>query len=104
VRKLVVRPDAEADIDAAAEFYASEENVELGLRFYDAVDRAFAALVEQPHLGSAQEWGVGRLLGCRRWPVAKPFDVHQIFYMPSDSGIEVIRVLHGARDLPSLLG
>jgi plasmid stabilization system protein ParE len=26
-----------------------------------------------------------------------------VFYLPSDSGIEVVRVLHGARDLESLL-
>jgi len=103
VRRLVVRPEAEADIDAAAAFYASEENVELGLAFYEAVDQTFEALVGQPHLGSVQQWVASRLRGCRRWAVAKPFDVHQVFYLVSESTIEVVRVLHGARDLPSLL-
>src|SRR5687767_2187323 len=28
---------------------------------------------------------------------------HLIFYLPIDSGIEVIRVMHGALDLPAIL-
>lgn len=35
MRKLVVRPEAEADIDVAAAFYVTEEDVELGFRFCD---------------------------------------------------------------------
>jgi plasmid stabilization system protein ParE len=35
--------------------------------------------------------------------VVRPFDVHQVFYLPSDSRVEVVRVLHGARDVPELL-
>lgn len=102
--ELVVRPEAEADIDAAAGFYASEGDVELGLRFFDAVQRTFDTLVGQPHLGRVQEWVASRLRGCRRWPVAQPFDVHQVFYLPSESRVEIVRVLHGARDVPALLG
>jgi plasmid stabilization system protein ParE len=104
VNELVVRPQAEADIDAAAGFYAGEEDVELGLRFYDAVERTLEALVQQPNLGSVQAWVADRLRGCRRWPVARPFGVHQIFYLAHASGIEVVRLLHGSRDLPRLLG
>ena len=104
VRQLVIRPEGLADIDAPAEYYASKENVELGLRFYDAIERPLARLVEQPHLGSVQERLRGRLLGCRRWPVVKPFQVHHVLYLPSDTHVEVLRVLHAARDLPSLSG
>ena len=35
--KLIIRPAAEADIDAAADYYVSEENIELGLRSRGAV-------------------------------------------------------------------
>ncbi len=104
MRKLVVRPEAEADIDAAAEFYASEEDVELGLRLYGAVDRTFEALARQPHQGSIQDWVSSRLRGCRRWSVEKLFGVYQVFYLVSDSAIDVVRVLHGARDLAPILG
>lgn len=103
MRTVLVRPQAEADIDAVAQFYVSAKNVELGLRFCDAVARTFEALLEQPHLGSVQPWVSERLRDCRRWPVARPFEVHQVFYIVSDAHIEVVRVLHGARDVPSIL-
>ena len=38
----------------------------------------------------------------RVWKV-KGFPKILIFYQPENSGVSVVRVLHGARDLPSLL-
>lgn len=38
----------------------------------------------------------------RRWPV-KDFDNWLIFYQPTRDGIEIVRVLHGARDITSIL-
>ena len=72
--------------------------------FYEAVDRTLAALLQQPRRGAVQEWLTGTLAGCRRWPVTRPFQVHQVFYLTNGARLEVVRVLHGARDLPSLLG
>ncbi|MBM3832603.1 MAG: type II toxin-antitoxin system RelE/ParE family toxin [Verrucomicrobia bacterium] len=48
-------------------------------------------------------------MGCRReglTPHLRSFPVanHLIFYRPMDGGIEVARILHGARDLPVLFG
>jgi toxin ParE1/3/4 len=37
----------------------------------------------------------------RVWPV-KGFENHLIFFRPIDGGIEVIRVLHAARDIESV--
>jgi toxin ParE1/3/4 len=37
----------------------------------------------------------------RRFPVSR-FDNYLIFYLPHENGIDVIRVLHGARDLDRL--
>jgi plasmid stabilization system protein ParE len=30
------------------------------------------------------------------------FEAYLIFYLPSDTGVDVVRVIHGARDLPTL--
>jgi toxin ParE1/3/4 len=38
----------------------------------------------------------------RNFPV-RGFRNHLIFYLPVQGGIEVWRVLHGARDLPAIL-
>ncbi|MBI4604738.1 MAG: type II toxin-antitoxin system RelE/ParE family toxin [Planctomycetes bacterium] len=32
------------------------------------------------------------------------FEQHLVFYRPVEDGIEVVRVLHGARDLRAILG
>ena len=100
----MIRPAAESDIDSAAQCYVAQENVDLGLRFYEAVERTFTDLLEQPGLGAVQQWLTEELAGCRRWFVARPFEVHQVFYLATETRLEVIRVLHGARDLRSVLG
>lgn len=43
------------------------------------------------------------LPGLRSFRV-KDFANHRIFYRPREQGIEVVRVLHGARDLDNALG
>ena len=43
-----------------------------------------------------------RLAGLRRFPVSG-FGNYLIFYRQIDGGIEVLAVVHGARDIPSLL-
>lgn len=35
---------------------------------------------------------------------SSPFKSHVVFYELQDDGIEIIRVLHGAMDIPSILG
>ena len=34
----------------------------------------------------------------------KDFDNWRIYYLPKRDGIEVVRVIHGARDIESLIG
>jgi toxin ParE1/3/4 len=43
-----------------------------------------------------------RLAGLRVGRV-EGFEKHLIFYRPGDDGVEIIRVLHGARDIDSVL-
>ena len=39
---------------------------------------------------------------CRPYPYLRSFPIGQNFYCPTRSGIDVVRVLSGARDIPSL--
>jgi toxin ParE1/3/4 len=55
-----------------------------------------------PLIGSPREVKDARLSGLRMWPV-EGFPSHLIFYLPQEDGIEVIRVLHGARELRRIL-
>lgn len=53
-------------------------------------------LARQPEIGTVRD---DLLPGLRVWPIVK----YVISYRPSDDGIEVVRVLHGARGYGKLL-
>lgn len=99
---LRVRPEADRDTDQAADYYAREANLDLGLRFLGAVEAAYARLLEHPHIGSTVASFHPRLSGLRFWPVPG-FESHLVFYVPSVDSVEIVRVLHGAQDLQQVL-
>ena len=43
------------------------------------------------------------LQGMRRFPLSDGFEKTLLFYVPRNEGIEMVRVLHGNRDLERLL-
>jgi toxin ParE1/3/4 len=55
-----------------------------------------------PGLGTRWESHHAQLPDLRFFPVTK-FPNHLLFYRPLDDGIELVRVLHGARDIAMLL-
>ena len=101
-RAIRVRPAAERDIDEQAEYLAVHGDVEMALRFYRAAEETLRLLSERPRIGSGIRFRSRFLPGIRWFPL-KGFPKHLVFYLPVEHGIEIIRVLHGARDLESLL-
>jgi toxin ParE1/3/4 len=65
-------------------------------RFSAAVRQKCRILAENPRLGRARD---ELRKGLRSFPVGK----FLIFYRPLEDGIEVVRVLHGARDIEAAL-
>ncbi len=55
-----------------------------------------------PALGVARRFENPRLEGLRMFSVLG-FRRHLVFYRPTAAGVEVVRVLHGARDISSIL-
>jgi toxin ParE1/3/4 len=55
-----------------------------------------------PGMGSPREVANPLMVGIRAWQI-RGFASYLIFYRPSSDGIEVIRVLHGARDIETIL-
>jgi toxin ParE1/3/4 len=55
-----------------------------------------------PGIGSPQSFENPMLAGVRRWPV-EGFENYLIFYRTDDEHVEIIRVLHGARDIEAVL-
>lgn len=85
--------------------YLAEEsgNDELGFRFLHAAEEGFEQLAHMPEMGVARQYNAPDLAGIRMWRVAG-FPSHLIFYRPVEDGIEVIRVLHGKRDIETIFG
>jgi len=81
--------------------YYGEESVELELRFIDAVEVAFGKLLQMPEIGARREYFHPRIHGLRVWPIPE-FPKILVFYRPSATGVEVVRVLHSARDIAAL--
>lgn len=101
--RIVRKPQAQADlIDYFV--YIAEDNLEAGERFLAAAEQAMQRLVEMPGMGRLRDdIDDSKLMGLRSWRI-HGFENYLIFYRPVDAGIEVIRVIHGARDLVSILG
>lgn len=99
--QIVKRPRVLLDIEEHAGFIFGD-NMEAGLRFPEACDATFERLLERPFIGSARRFKHSELSGLRLWPV-QGFLNHLVFYFVREDGIEIIRVLHGAQDLESLL-
>lgn len=101
--KRIVRPPVvELDLAQIADFIG-QQSPEAGLRFLTAAEEAFQKLAAMPEMGSLCVSPNPRLAGLRVWPIAG-FPNHLVFYRPAANGIEVVRVLHAARDIESLFG
>lgn len=100
--RIARRPRARRDVLEAAQ-YIAKENIAAALRFADAVRQTEELLAETPGIGAPGNFARPELAGMRSHSV-QGFRKYLIFYIAGDSGIEIVRVLHGARDLPALFG
>lgn len=75
--------------------YIAQDDPDAADRFIRTIVSRFPTLASMPRMGRHREELAAEL---RSFPV----DNFVIFYRPMDGGIEVVRVLHGARDLPPL--
>lgn len=99
--EATLRALAAADIEAAVAYYRDEAGEQVALDFVDALEAAIATLCDQPLIGSlrfAYELEIPHL---RAWPLsAYPY---LLFYVPDEEHVDVWRVLHAKRDIPSVL-
>jgi toxin ParE1/3/4 len=101
IKPVRVRPRADNDIDELAHYIAIE-NPNAALRFLDAIEAAYNKIGGFPAIGSPRFAHIQLLENVRVWAV-KDFENHLIFYVERQDYIDVIRVLHSARDIPACL-
>ena len=98
---LLIQPQVYFDLDELAA-WIQNDNPQAALRFLEQADATFESLSEMPGMGSPYRVRNPRLQGLRCFSV-RDFPNHLIFYLPIAGGINVVRILHGARDIPPLL-
>jgi toxin ParE1/3/4 len=91
---IVKRPRAKADLSEIWDYIADDCEARADA-FIDTIDRKIRALAEQPNMGRARD---ELETGLRSFPVGR----YIIFYLSLPEGVEIVRVLHGARDLDAI--
>ena len=102
IPRIRILPAADRDLDEQAEYWLTR-SPEIAARWYDATGATFAFLAQNPGIGPVRESRKPELVGIRTWAV-DGFPKHIVFYRPIEGGVEVIRILHGARDIDRILG
>ena len=94
--RFVLSEIAEEDVDSI-HAYIFVENPEAADQVLEAIGESFELLARNPKIAPIRKFPSGTV---RFWPV-REFPNYLIFYRErSDgTGVEIVRVLHGARDL-----
>ena len=100
-RAFAFRPRARLDLLEHFLYLADQATAAVAGRYFTAVDQTCARLAKRPLSGTPHDSGVARLEGMRHAPVSG-FAASLLFYVPRAGGIDVVRVLHGARDIEGL--
>ena len=89
--RVLKRPLARVDL-AEIWSYIADDSEAAADRFLDALEVKFALLATQPRMGRQRDELLAEL---RSFPAGR----YVIFYLANADGIELVRVLHGARDI-----
>jgi toxin ParE1/3/4 len=100
-RRVLLRPAADLDLDKQVAYLAERANARIAARFLSAAQKTFRLLGKHPQMGCVTRYHSKHLAGVRMFPL-QGFPKHLVFYRPVEHGIDVIRVIHGARDIEAL--
>ena len=81
--------------------YLDQRNEIAADRFYDAVERTVQQLLSMPYLGERCQFRNPQTKGMRMWLV-DGFSNYLIFYRVQGNTLQILRVIHGARDYAAM--
>lgn len=82
--------------------YLAEHSESAAQRFRAAAEATFLQLAKAPGIGALYEPDDPAFAGLR-YCLVSTFRHYVVFYRPTDDGLEVVRVLHAARDVGAIL-
>lgn len=100
--RILKREAAKRDLIVQWVWYAENANIEIADRFLIAVDKTLSLVAKQPAIGGGLFVRDTRLNGIRRFPISDGFEQILLFYLPLPDGVDLVRVIHGSRDLSRL--
>ncbi|KJH71694.1 type II toxin-antitoxin system RelE/ParE family toxin [Aliterella atlantica] len=95
------RPQVIRDLLEIATYLAAD-NLNVSDRFLVAAEATFNKIGKMPEIGKTCQFSHPQLANIRQQPI-KGFKNYLIFYRFAASEIEILRVIHGARDIPTML-
>ena len=101
--KVVIRTAARRDILSQVAYLIDELAYDVALRFPNAVDEGIRQFRKNPGIGSPKRLRNPRLKGLRAWPVPGFEDMRIYYLQPGEKTLRIVRVLHGRRDVQSIL-
>ena len=100
--RLIVKNRATQDLRQQANYILVNGNARTAEQFLELAEATFAQLATIPGMGKVVRLVSSRMGEIRQWRI-KDFQDYLIFYRIQDDRVEVLRVLHGARDLEDIL-
>jgi toxin ParE1/3/4 len=101
MKPVRLTPRVDSDIDACLSWIA-KDNPAVALRFLDALRAYLRYPSRMPGIGSPRYAEIPLVHGVRMLAI-KDFENYLLFYLEHEDCVDVIRVLHGARDIPEAL-
>jgi toxin ParE1/3/4 len=101
--KVSYRQAAKDDVIRQFRYYLLELHLpEIAVRFRNAVMQTIRSLCQRPRVGALYTSNNPQRQGLRSWPV-RGFEALRIYYLVDRGVIEIVRVLHGKRDVKGVL-
>jgi toxin ParE1/3/4 len=91
---IIKLPRAKSDLVEIWDYIADDSEARAD-DFIETVDRKFQSLASRPNMGRSRD---ELAEGLRSFSVGR----YVIFYRPISEGVEIVRVLHGSRDLNAI--
>jgi toxin ParE1/3/4 len=91
------RPGVDDDVFELAQ-YLLDRSEDSARRFVDAAQKTLKDLARMPGMGSPKQFHDPALADVRSWRV-EGFPNYLIYYIPVTDGIDVLAIMHGARDV-----
>ena len=99
--RYTVKPKADLDLDDYADYLTREATIDVALRFFAEAHETFSLIAAYPNIGWPARLKHPELRALRVFRVSG-FERMLILYRPLAAGVDILRVVHGSRDLQAL--